>query len=163
MSFTETQSEAECEVGTGDQSLADAEICRTTPTDLIDIEERVEAECIFPFTIEGKEFNFCAVSELLDFTRPWFVCPIRTIKGRGTNYNLDDVDAGLNLLAYCPSEGPVYNDYNGQLELDPDNSLCLPEERRVVFATCKNTCPGGEEHLEISISISYLSFQLTSP
>ena len=38
-------------------------------------------------------------------------------------------------------EGPVNG--TGQLELDPDNKQCEGYERPV-FATCKNSCPGGE-------------------
>ena len=38
-------------------------------------------------------------------------------------------------------EGPVYGP-NGELELDPDNQQC--NQKRPVFATCKNNCPGGE-------------------
>ena len=90
-----------------------------------------------------------------------FVCPIRTIKGRGNNYTTQDATA-----RYCPTNaidfigggqydfnaaGPVYNEYNGELqwELDPDNNVgCLGEPDlylgRPVFAICKNTCPGGE-------------------
>ena len=54
-----------------------------------------------------------------------------------------------DLLVYeWSEEGPVYGP-NGELELDPDNQQCSPEEGewrgiRVVFATCKNNCPGGE-------------------
>ena len=45
-------------------------------------------------------------------------------------------------------EGPVYGP-NGELEMDPDNLQCFrPDSEvdgdRVVFATCKNNCPGGE-------------------
>ena len=55
------------------------------------------------------------------------------------NYTTADVDA-----LYCRSSGPVNNTFNGESELDPDadNTSCAP---RPVFATCKNTCPGGEE------------------
>ena len=38
-------------------------------------------------------------------------------------------------------EGPVLGP-TGQLQLDPDNTLC--GAKRPVFATCKNNCPGGE-------------------
>ena len=38
--------------------------------------------------------------------------------------------------------GPVFGP-NGELELDPDNDMCFFAVR-VVFATCKNNCPGGE-------------------
>ena len=43
-------------------------------------------------------------------------------------------------------EGPVYGP-NGELELDPDNQQCNAIDvfgARLVFATCKNNCPGGE-------------------
>ena len=39
-------------------------------------------------------------------------------------------------------EGPLYGP-NGELELDPDNYQCNGFAR-LVFATCKNNCPGGE-------------------
>ena len=52
------------------------------------------------------------------------------------------------------AEGEVNNTYNGEWELDPDHGACgtgcpvWPVDcnpyPRPVFATCKNTCPGGE-------------------
>ena len=34
---------------------------------------------------------------------------------------------------------------NNQWELDPDITNCSYAYRKALFATCKNTCPGGEE------------------
>ena len=45
-------------------------------------------------------------------------------------------------------DGAVYGP-NGELELDPDNDLCVGRWRPV-FSTCKNNCPGGELSLVIS-------------
>ena len=67
------------------------------------------------------------------------ISPLRTIKSRTVNYTISDVDA-----LYCPSEGPVNNIFNGELELDPEIEDC--DSSRPVFATCKNTCPGGERY-----------------
>ena len=52
-------------------------------------------------------------------------------------------------------EGPVYGP-NGELELDPDNYLCVTSNvygARPVFATCKNNCPGGELSVKLAILI----------
>ena len=61
-------------------------------------------------------------------------------------------------------EGPVYGP-NGQLELDPDNDVCLPsvflgaDWSRPVFATCKNNCPGGELSV-ISSEIFFINYKI---
>ena len=102
------------------------------------------------------------------FTIPQFICPIRTLKGRGTNFTTEDIattycptnsdifDPTLHLdphLAFTPN--PVYGP-NNQWELDPDNKNCTEEYKKFVFATCKNTCPGGER-------IFHLNQTLASP
>ena len=100
-----------------------------------------------------------------DFNRPQFVCPIRTLKGRGSNYTTDDIDT-----TYCPTNSyfyinddklafnpnPVYGPHE-QWELDPDNKNCSTAVRKSSFATCKNTCPGGETIFNL-VNISRPSF-----
>ena len=61
--------------------------------------------------------------------------------------NYYDSDLGQRVDEFN-DDGPVYGP-NGELELDPDNQQCFPpsselDADRVVFATCKNNCPGGE-------------------
>ena len=148
MTYTPTVEEPECTEGTGNIDEVGGELCRTTPTNTptssADRQDMIEAVCIFPYYIDGIEYNECTLTEIKDFTRPQFICPIRTIKGRDNNYLIQDVDA-----TYCPTTNdglvPVNNTFNGQLELDPDNAsgICLGG-LYPVFATCKNTCPGGE-------------------
>ena len=167
LTYTPSQpTEPECEQGVGNIDEVTAEVCRATPDNRLDVEDKLEPPCILPFTLNNEEYDQCALVEIGDFTKPQFFCPIRTIKGRGTNYTTADVDA----FGYCPTnsigynykyngirytfsdEGEVTNEYNGQWELDPDNTWCLPVDPspwqeqtwRPVFATCKNTCPGGE-------------------
>ena len=127
-------------------------VCKTIPTDDFDRLIRNEVECIFPFYLDGEKQTECGPSVLKGFNRPQFVCPIRTLKGRGTNYTTDDMDT-----TYCPTNSyfhscdqnlafnprPVYSS-NNEWELDPDNNNCSSAVRKSAFATCKNTCPGGK-------------------
>ena len=88
---------------------------------------------------------------------PQFICPIRRLKGR-TNYTTADADR-----SYCATnsdegsqtefnaDGPVHGPH-GFWELDPDIPSCHYRNRKVVFATCKNTCPGGEEYCPLHSS-----------
>ena len=110
---------------------------------------------------------------------------IRTIRGRGHNgrdFTTEDVDR-----KYCPTnavsysnwpnfvytfneEGEVNNTYNGEWELDSDNLQgCFGvggsdgEDgpyyyARPVFATCKNTCPGGETETHVNFVIQTFYF-----
>merc|ERR1711879_405489 len=100
------------------------------------------------------------MDEIEEFTRPVFRCPIRTVKGVGTNYTDIHLTQGRELLgSFCPTnsvgaslnqsghvvyewneDGPVLGP-NGELELDPDNYQCEGYVRQV-FSTCKNNCPG---------------------
>ena len=96
---------------------------------------------------------------------------LRTIKGRGHNgRNFTTKDVGRR---YCPTnsvshsgkpenvytfndEGEVNNAYNGEWELDTDNLRGCKDDFslnyiRPVFATCKNTCPGGETETHITL------------
>ena len=163
MSYKATVEEPECQQGIGDINEITTDICRTTPTDDFDRFSKNEAECIFPFYLDGEEQTQCTLSQLKGFTRPQFICPIRTLKGRGTNYTTDDSDA-----TYCPTNSDVYNPDenpdpylvftsipvygpNNQLELDPDNDKCSTVVRKSVFASCKNTCPGGEKERNFNL------------
>ena len=157
MTYNATEEEPECTQGIGNINEVTTRICRTTPTDDFDRFLRNEAECIFPFILDGQEHNECTLSgQLLGFTRPQFICPIRTLRGRGTNYTTADSDTiycptnsyNYNLNTNCDSQlgftpHPLYGP-NNQWELDPDNENCIELEKKSVFATCKNTCPGGE-------------------
>ena len=89
---------------------------------------------------------------------------IRTIRGRGHNgrdFTTEDVDrkyCPTNAIDFKPSKivyifndkGEINNTYNGEWELDTNNLQgCFGSgmnlfNARPVFATCKNTCPGGE-------------------
>ena len=162
----------DCLTGHGDITEVTAKVCRTnTNSNVWDQRDGIEAECIFPFSLNGVTHDSCIMDEIEDFTRPVFRCPIRTVKGagpEGTDYTDEHIIGGGALEGYfCPtnsisaslnesghlvyewnSAGPVFGD-NGQLQLDPDNFLCCccGFERcgaRPVFATCNNNCPGGE-------------------
>ena len=161
MSYTTTEEDVRCQEGTGDINEVGGDQCRTTPTWRWDIGDQTEALCIFPFYLDGKEYKQCTLTEIEDFSRPQFICPIRTLKGKGNKYRSQDVTSN-----YCPTnaensdegnhlpdihkytftgEGEKINSFNGEWELDPDNAACDPDYLgRPVFATCKNTCPGGE-------------------
>ena len=156
----------DCLNGRGDITEVTAEVCRTIPTDSTwDRRDQVEAPCLFPFTLNGETHTSCLMDQVEDFTRPVFRCPIRAVKGAGpdgTDYTDQHLVGGDSLAGFfCPTNavgvlgltdtgqlvydwgpgGPVIGQ-NGELQLDPDNDLCLA--RRPVFATCKNSCPGGE-------------------
>ena len=131
----------------------------------------VEAECLFPFTVDDREWDGCLVSGIQDFTHPTFKCPIRTIKNRNTsyftNYNTANGQQYNELVngVYCPtnsigydinfdvviytfnSDGPVFGP-NGEYQLDPDNDQCVGGFGLIyglpVFGTCKNSCRGGK-------------------
>ena len=133
----------------GSLTKVTTKICRTTPTDYDDRWYKVEAECIFPFTLDNVTHDQCTLSQLSGFTRPQFICPIRTLRGRGTNYTTADSDN-----TFCPThfDSSLHPEFtsdpvlgpNNQWELDPDNRNCIDEDKKFAFATCKNTCPGGE-------------------
>ena len=149
MSYTHPAGlQPECDKGVGDINETSTRVCRTSPTDEIDRFYKEESECIFPFTLDNVTYNQCALSQIKDFTRPQFVCPIRTTKSRGRNFQTRDMD-----VSFCPTnfleggfslDGPVFAP-NNNWELDPDVSRCPYGIRKVLFATCKNTCPGGRK------------------
>ena len=167
MEYTASGSaDPECLTGNGDITEVTAKVCRTNPLlSNLDFTDGIEASCIFPFTLNGQTFNSCSSDEIEEFTRPVFRCPIRTIKGLGTNYTDEHLSGGAFQLGFfCPtnvvnatinesgqlnytfnSDGPIYGP-NGELELDQDNAEGCPQPifTRPVFATCKNNCPGGK-------------------
>ena len=60
---------------------------------------------------------------------------------------------GTDFFYTFNDEGEINNTYNGDWELDTDNLQGCKDDypvedpyyyARPVFATCKNTCPGGE-------------------
>ena len=180
MSYTATEEDERCEVGKGDTKEVRGDQCRTTPIDFMDRRDRKEPFCLFPFYLDGIEYNQCTLTEIKDFTRPHFICPIRTIKGRGhngRNFTTEDVDR-----KFCPTnavsnsgwpdyvytfneEGEVINTYNEEWELDTDNLQGCARGggnpywyARPVFATCKNTCPGGETETHVNFVIQTLYF-----
>jgi len=154
----------DCQAGNGDITEVTAKVCRTNPQlSILDYNDGIEAPCLFPFTLNGQSYNSCFTDEIEDFTRPVFRCPIRTIKGLGTDYTDEHLSGGeYSLGFFCPtnvinvkatetgqieyvfnSDGPVYGP-NGELELDPDNDdgCQVFFLSRPAFATCKNNCPG---------------------
>ena len=156
----------DCLTGQGDITEVTAQVCRTNPLlSILDYDDGIEASCIFPFTLNGRTYKRCFSDEIEDYTRPVFRCPIRTVKGLGTNYTDEHLSGGGYLLGFfCPTnvvnvtinengeldytfntEGPVFGP-TGELELDPDNEEGCPQAifTRPVFATCKNNCPGGK-------------------
>ena len=78
-----------CLTGNGNITEVTAEVCRTNPFSYSvrpeDGGNGNEAECLFPFTLNGGTHDTCIMDELDDFTRPVFRCPIRTVKGAGPN------------------------------------------------------------------------------
>ena len=149
----------------------------------------VEAECLFQFTVDDREWDGCLVSGIQDFTHPTFKCPIRTIKNRNTSYstNLNTANGQqYNEVVngvYCPtnsilvnydnnagewtvtgytfnSDGPVFGP-NGEYQLDPDNDQC-GGFGLPVFGTCKNSCRGGKIIInELNCKLTFY-FQLIS-
>ena len=78
-----------CLTGNGNITEVTAEVCRTNPFSYSERPEDGgngnEAECLFPFTLNGESHDTCIMGEESDFTRPVFRCPIRTVKGAGPN------------------------------------------------------------------------------
>ena len=50
----------------------------------------------FPFTLNSESHETCILDEVIQFTQPVFRCPIRTVKGIGTDYT-------DTLPHYCPT------------------------------------------------------------
>ena len=94
-----------CLTGNGNITEVTAEVCRSNPfNNDYDRQDGIEAPCLFPFTLNGKSYNTCILDEIEDFTRPVFRCPIRTLKGVGTNYTDFHHTGGGELGGYfCPT------------------------------------------------------------
>ena len=97
-----------CLTGNGNITEVTAEVCRTNPFhNRHDRADGREAECIFPFTLNGESHNACIFDEITDFTRPVFRCPIRTVKGagpNGTDYTDEHLTGGfLTQGDFCPT------------------------------------------------------------
>ena len=94
-----------CLTGNGDITEVTAEVCGTNPfNNLFDESDGREASCLFPFTFNGESHDSCIMDDIEDFTRPVFRCPIRTLKGAGTNYNDTHLTGGYDLQGeFCPT------------------------------------------------------------
>merc|ERR1711936_1415415 len=77
MTYTATEEDERCEEGTGDINEVGGDQCRTTPSDGWERRDKKESFCIFPYYLDGIEYNQCTLTEITDFSRPQFICPIR--------------------------------------------------------------------------------------
>ena len=120
-----------CYKGQGDINEVSGATCRANPSvspisDVI-IRDPKEAQCLFPFTVDGgEEQNTCILGGIDGFTHPLFKCPVRKIKagvattGSGTDYktsitypscgastdnviNFAPVNSELINVGYCPT------------------------------------------------------------
>ena len=166
-----------CSNGQGDINQIATDQCRSIPTNQPNsfylIRSPEESSCIFPFQLDGREYNRCVLQGIEGFTQPLFKCPVRTILNRGASYRTDvprrGRDPGNEVVnvGYCPTncngatgfwdgesnDGVEYTfDNNGKvqigpgkydLELDPNNNFCDEWQKLPAFAVCKNNCPGG--------------------
>ena len=89
-----------CLTGNGDITEVTAKVCRTRPFGTWDHQNVVEAPCLFPFTLNSASHETCILDEVIEFTQPVFRCPIRTVKGIGTDYT-------DTLPNYCPTNRSV--------------------------------------------------------
>ena len=96
---------AACLTGNGNITEVTAKVCRTNPfTSWLDDRDGIEAPCLFPFTLNGESHDTCIMDEIEDFTRPVFRCPIRTVKGVGTQYTDLHLTGGGELGGFfCPT------------------------------------------------------------
>ena len=97
-----------CLTGNGDITEVTAEVCRTNPIiNEYDKADRLEASCLFPFTLNGVSHDTCIMDQLTSFTRPVFRCPIRTVRGagpNGTDYTDEHLTGGATLKGdFCPT------------------------------------------------------------
>ena len=178
MIYNQTEREPQCDESYGDIEDKGTWNCSTKTFNGADISEGIEPQCIFPFYLNGVKYTGCTFAEIKDFSRPLFICPIRTLKNRGNNY--ETYHANIK-QKYCPTNvirsfslnstqpgnskkqkwfygysngGEVKNEFNNEWELDPENEGCTSKSgyrrARPVFATCRNTCPGGENSGSLS-------------
>ena len=101
-------SDPACSTGNGDINEVTADVCRTNPfNNHLDSDDGIEAECLFPFTLNGVTHNTCIMDQVTNFTRPVFRCPIRRLKGAGpdgTDYKDEHFTGGEGLeKQFCPT------------------------------------------------------------
>ena len=96
-----------CLKGQGNITEVTAKVCRSNPNSWADERDGIEPPCLFPFTLNGESPDTCIMDEIDDFTRPVFRCPIRAVKGAGTNgtdYTDTHLTAGPHLGGFfCPT------------------------------------------------------------
>ena len=94
-----------CLTGQGDITEVTAKVCRSNPLNSwADTRDGIEAPCLFSFTLNGESHKTCILSEIKDFIRPVFRCPIRRVKGVGTDYNDTHTTGGAGLAGFfCPT------------------------------------------------------------
>ena len=64
------EQDPDCLTGKGDITEVTAEVCRTTPyNDIWDIKDNIEAECIFPFRLNGETYDGCILDDIQVRTR----------------------------------------------------------------------------------------------
>ena len=128
-----------CYNGQGDINEVGGTTCKANPSvspisDTI-IRDPNEAECIFPFTVDGGEqHNTCILVGIAGFTHPLFKCPVRRIKtgvtgttGSGTNYVTNVQYPNCNNMM-------IHND---------DNNLSLASNELVNVGYCPTNCAGA--------------------
>ena len=91
--------------GNGDINEVTAEVCRTNPlSGSMDEVDGVEAPCLFPFTLNGETYSQCIMDSSVLFR-----CPIRTVRGVGTNYTDTHLNGGAELDgAFCPTNRLIF-------------------------------------------------------
>ena len=104
----------DCVNYTGDINEVTANDCRAIHTNFRlgnaeEFTDDVEAQCIFNFKVDEKEWDGCIMSGIQDFSHPVFRCPIRSLKNRNstyfTNYTPPEsqtVNEVINAV-YCPT------------------------------------------------------------
>ena len=108
MDYTAGVGDQDCLTGHGDITEVTDKDCRSNPSQSWqDTRDGIEAKCLFPFSLNGESHDTCLMSAVEDFTRPVFLCPIRTVKGAGptgTDYTDTHLTGGPYLAGgYCPT------------------------------------------------------------
>merc|ERR1719189_559099 len=134
--------EKECTTGTGNKTeIAGAGEWRCACS--------TESLCRFPFYLNGKYYDQCAMLEEDNFILPVFRCPIYDTvnKINGTNsYTYDDLVLQQDNGGICPAEGtdPATDDPSVIPTVDPSYQGCDANfiDRLTPLAPCKNNCRG---------------------
>merc|ERR1719195_847536 len=137
--------EEECEAGTGNKDdIAGAGQCRCACS--------TESLCRFPFYLNGKYYDQCAMLEEDGFILPVFRCPVYDTvnKINGTNsYTYEDLVQQQDGGGICPAAGTSFNDVidpnvANLITLDPSYQDCDLEgiPRLTPLVPCKNNCKG---------------------